>query len=178
MRDTAVVLTLLGIVIAVLAWMSGRWRGARAARSGVASINSGVRGAVLKRGISTGRFGSWLYAQRVLVRIVLGALAIVWLMLLRPLSVGEVFLVLIVWLVVWWVFELLQRRPDEVARAEAELDAAAAEADTDVLGDVDTADADTVVIVDATSDPDADTLVIEPDAATETAAAPRSKKRP
>ena len=180
MRDTAVVLTLLGVVIAVIAWMSGRWRGARAARSGVASINSGVRGAVLKRGISTGRFGSWLYAQRMLVRIVLGALAIVWLMLLRPLSVGEVFLVLIVWLVVWWVFELLQRRPEEVARAEAELDAAAADDDTVVIGDAADADADadTAVIVDGDpAAPDADTLVIETDAATDAAAAPGSKKR-
>lgn len=177
MRDTAVVLTLLGIVIAVIAWMSGRWRGARAARGGVASVNAGVRGALLKRGVDTGRFGAWLYTQRILVRIVLGALAIVWLMLLRPLSVGEVFLVLVVWLVVWWVFELLQRRPEEAAAAALlaeEAAAAAAAAESPPVVDT---EADTVVIVDGdAADPDADTLVIETDAATDAAAAPGSKK--
>lgn len=162
MRDTAVVLTLLGIVVAVIAWMSGRWRGARAARHGVASVNAGIRGAALRRGIDTGRFGAWLSAQRVLVRIVLGALAIAWLMLLRPLTVGEVFLVLIVWLVVWWLIELLQRRTDEVA---ASADAQAAAAHTAAAR---AADADTLVIADADA---TDTEVIAPDAATDEAAA-------
>jgi hypothetical protein len=124
MRDTAVVLTLIGLVIAVIAWTSGRWRGARAARAGVSSVNAGLRGAALERGIDTGRVGAWLYAQRLLVRIVLGVLAVIWLMLLRPLSVGEVFLVLVVWLVVWWVTELLQRRPDDSVADPALSDAA------------------------------------------------------
>jgi hypothetical protein len=177
MRDTAVVLTLLGVVIAVIAWMSGRWRGARAARGGVASINAGARGALLKRGVDTGRFGAWLYAQRVLVRIVLGALAVVWLMLLRPLSVGEVFLVLVVWLAVWWVFELLQRRPEEAAAAAALADEAAAAAGAAESARAVDGEADTVVIVEGDpTDPDADTLVIETDAATDAAAAPESKK--
>lgn len=131
MRDTAVVLTLVGVVIAVIAWTSGRWRGARAARTGVASVNAGIRGAAAERGIGTGTFGGWLYAQRVLVRIVLGALAVLWLLLLRPLSVGEVFLVLLVWLVVWWVLELLQRRPGEPMPAtDAATEPAAASAKT------------------------------------------------
>ncbi|WP_019180550.1 hypothetical protein [Microbacterium yannicii] len=124
MRDTAVVLTLIGLVIAVIAWTSGRWRGARAARAGVSSVNAGLRGAALERGIDTGRVGAWLYAQRLLVRLVLGVLAVTWLMLLRPLSVGEVFLVLVVWLVVWWVTELLQRRPDDSVADPALSDAA------------------------------------------------------
>ncbi|WP_349427075.1 hypothetical protein [Microbacterium sp. LWS13-1.2] len=177
MRDTAVVLTLLGVVIAVIAWMSGRWRGARAARGGVASINAGARGALLKRGVDTGRFGAWLYAQRVLVRIALGALAIVWLMLLRPLSVGEVFLVLVVWLIVWWVFELLQRRPEEAAAAAALADEAASAAGAAESAPAVDGEADTVVIVDGDpADPDADTLVIETDVATDAAAASGSKK--
>jgi hypothetical protein len=177
MRDTAVVLTLLGIVIAVIAWMSGRWRGARAARAGVASVNSGVRGALLRRGVDTGRFGAWLYAQRVLVRIVLGALAVLWLMLLRPLSVGEVFLVLVVWLVVWWVFELLQRRPEEAAAAAVLAEEAAAAAGASGSAPVVDTEADTVVIVDtAAPDAEADTLVIETDAATEAAAASEAKR--
>lgn len=184
MRDTAVVLTLVGIVIAVIAWTSGRWRGARAARSGVASINAGVRGAAVARGIDTGAFGTWLYAQRVLVRIVLGALAVLWLLLLRPLTVGEVFLVLIVWLVVWWVLELLQRRPGE---GEGGDDLAADDIETEVV-EVETAPEpsvidDTAVIDDAgMADTavlaEADTVVIEDSGDTAAAEAAASPKKP
>jgi hypothetical protein len=155
MRDTSVVLTLIGIVIAVIAWMAGRWRGAQATRRGVASVNSGVRVAALGRGIDTGRFGAWLYAQRVLVRVVLGALAVLWLLLLRPLSTGEVFLVLIVWLIVWWVFELLQRRPDESA-PDVEFEPEAEQEESEVLVGViiepATADATTTETEDAATD--------------------------
>lgn len=156
MRDTAVVLTLLGVVVAVIAWMSGRWRGAQAARHGVASVNAGIRSAALRRGVDTGRVGAWLFSQRVLVRVVLGVLAVLWLMLLRPLSVGEVFLVLIVWLLVWWLTELLQRRPED-----AEATAGATPLTDDGGGAAHLADGDTVVL-----DSEADTLVIDAEADT------------
>jgi hypothetical protein len=180
MRDTAVVLTLLGVVIAVIAWMSGRWRGAQAARHGVASMNAGVRTAALRRGVDTGRVGAWLFAQRVLVRVVLGVLAVLWLMLLRPLSVGEVFLVLIVWLLVWWVTELLQRRPED-AEAAAAADVVAVPP-ADGAGQADVTDGDTLVLDSEADtlviDADADTVVVEtPDAATGAAAASGTKKR-
>ena len=48
-----------------------------------------------------------------LVHVVIAALGIAWLLALRPLSVGDVVLVLVVALLVWWVTELLQRRPGE-----------------------------------------------------------------
>jgi hypothetical protein len=140
----------------------------------VASVNTGLRGALLRRGVDTGRFGSWLSAQRVLVRVVLGALAVLWLMLLRPLSVGEVFLVLIVWLLVWWVFELLQRRPEEATAAEAARAEAATQAEGDDLADTLVLDADTVVV-------DANATEVIPEAqaaATGTAAPSGTSTRP
>ncbi|WP_299091161.1 hypothetical protein [uncultured Microbacterium sp.] len=45
------------------------------------------------------------------------ALAIVWLLALRPLTPGLVLVVVIVALVVGWLLELAQRRPDELAIA-------------------------------------------------------------
>lgn len=121
MQHTSVIVLLLGIVIAVLAWVQGRSRAARAVRGAAASVNSGLRRALAGRGVDTGRFGGWLYAQRVLVRVVLAVLAVLWLLLLRPLSAGDVFLVLIVALLVWWLTELAQRRPEEHSAAvEAE----------------------------------------------------------
>jgi hypothetical protein len=119
MQHTAVIAMLVGVVIAVIAWFLGRSRGARAARASMDSVNDGLRSAIAERGVDTGATGDWLYGQRVLVRVVLGVLAVVWLLLLRPLSAGDIFLVLIVWLIVWWLVELAQRRPiDEDTDAE------------------------------------------------------------
>ncbi len=117
MTRTAVVVMLIGIVLAVLAWTSGRSRGARALRSGVGAVNENLRAAMLARGADTGRFGHWMYAQRRLVRVLLALLLVLWLWLLRPFGTGEVLLVLVVGLLVWWVCELVQRRPDAAADA-------------------------------------------------------------
>ena len=192
MQDTAVVAMVLGIIVAFIGWFSGRWRGAAATRNSVASVNAGVRGALYARGVDTGGFGSWLYRQRVLVRVILGVLAIVWLMLLRPLSVGDLFLVLIVWLVVWWLLEIAQEhRPailepvvdapidpaDDVASETSTAPEASISPADDGTADDEVIDseADTAVLVPATTD----TVVIESestDAATDVAAAPAVKK--
>ena len=175
MQQTALVVAFLGVFIAILGWVTGRSAPARGLRSAIDSMNASGRRELAARGLDTDSFGLWLGRQRVLVRTLIAVLAVIWLFLLRPLSVGDIVLVAVVAFGVAWILELLQRRPEEAATVN----------DTDLLysdvpvGDGDTAEADTVVVVDArTSDPDADTLVIEPDAATETAAAPRSKKRP
>ncbi len=118
MVQTAVVVMLIGIGLAALAWATGRSRGARALRSGVAAVNDSLRTAILARGADTGRFGRWMYGQRRLVRVLLCVLLVLWLWLLRPLSAGDVLLVLLVGLLVWWVCELVQRRPDAVAAEE------------------------------------------------------------
>lgn len=115
MQHSALVLLLIGMVVAVFAWAQGRSRAARATRAAVGSVNAGLRRALAGRGVDTGRVGGWLYAQRVLVRVVLAVLAVLWLLLLQPLSAGDVFLVLIVALLVWWLAELAQRRPEEHA---------------------------------------------------------------
>ena len=53
------------------------------------------------------------------------ALAVVWLLLLRPLSFGDIVLVIVVALLVTWMLELLQRRPEETTEdATAETTAA------------------------------------------------------
>jgi hypothetical protein len=57
-------------------------------------------------------------------------LAVLWLFALRPLSVGDILLVLVVALVVGWILELLQRRDDEPLIEEP---APPADADTLVI---------------------------------------------
>jgi len=111
MRDTALVLMFLGIVIAVTAWLSGRWAPAVRVRTVAGSLTAGARTALQRRGVNTGRFGNWLYVQRTLVRIVILVLALILLFIMRPLSIGDILLTVALGLAVWFVVELLQRDP-------------------------------------------------------------------
>ncbi|GAA5025412.1 hypothetical protein ACFQRL_12990 [Microbacterium fluvii] len=128
MAHTAAVGFVIGLGIAVLAWAQGRWKAARAVRAGVGSINAGLRRALVWRGIDTGAFGTWMYERRAVARGILVALVVLWLLLLRPLGFGEVVLVTVVALFVWWLMELAQRRPGEAIGVSTDAAAQAAEA--------------------------------------------------
>lgn len=129
MRDTAVVFTFLGIVVIAAAWLGGRSSSATRVRGLSDSLSTGARRSLRTRGLNTGGFGDWLYAQRVLVRVVILALAIVLLFALRPLSIGDIVLTVVLALVVWLVAVLLQRHPDDGIDDGAPADADAVTAD-------------------------------------------------
>lgn len=118
MQQTAAIVVLLGAVIAVLGWFAGRWSPAARTRRAVSSVNASLRARLAEHGFSTGRFGVWLARYRSAVRTLVVALAVVWLFALRPLSAGDVFLVLLVALAVAWIPEILQRREDLTDAAE------------------------------------------------------------
>lgn len=143
MRDTAIVLTFLGLVIGITAWLAGRWAPAARVRSFTGSLTTSARTGLQRRGLNTGRFGAWLHAQRTLVRLIILALTVLLLFALRPLSIGDILLTVILGLVVWFIVELLQRDPALVveteADAEAAVDAAAPEEDELVSVGVDAA---------------------------------------
>ncbi len=115
MSQTALVLALLGVVIAVMGWAMGRSAPAQGLRSGVRGLNSSARRRLVDRGLDTGAFGLWLGRQRILVRTIIAVLSVLWLFALRPLSFGDIVLVFVVAFVVAWILELLQRRPEELA---------------------------------------------------------------
>lgn len=115
MADTAVVFALLGIVIAAAAWLSGRWTAAVRVRSVAGSLVTRARGGLRSAGLRTGRFGAWLYAQRLLVRIGLLVAVILVLLALRPLSLSDVMATAVGGLLLWLVAELLQAPPAEAA---------------------------------------------------------------
>lgn len=119
MQQTAAIAVLLGIVIAVLGWTAGRWTPAVWLRTTVGGGNAALRGALARHGFGTGRVGGWLFRYRALVRVLVVVLAVLWLFALRPLSAGDVFLVLIVALVVVWILEILQTRPAEAVLVTA-----------------------------------------------------------
>ena len=110
-RDTAVVLTFLGIVVAVAAWLSGRWAPARRIRSMAGSLTASARSGLRSRGLDTGAFGDAMHRQRVLVRVVILVLAMLLLFALRPLTFGDIALVIVLALAVWLVTALLERSP-------------------------------------------------------------------
>lgn len=125
------IIAIIGVVVLALAWVNGRTRPAIALRAGVASVNVGLRASLATRGVDTGRFGRWMFGQRALVRVIVAALAIIWLLALRPLTAREIILVLVVGLLAWWIAELVQKRPGEVA--EVAPDAAAHRAEDAAL---------------------------------------------
>ncbi|NYF16889.1 hypothetical protein HDC37_001714 [Microbacterium sp. AK009] len=113
MTETAVVFTVIGVLLVAIGWLSGRSAAAQKTRVGVGSVNAAARRGLRVRGLDTGRVGTWLAARRVLVRVILAVLAVLWLILLRPIGFGDVVLVLLTTLLVMWVLELLQRREEE-----------------------------------------------------------------
>lgn len=115
MSQTAVVLLLLGALVAVLGCLLGGSRAAVELRQEVKGINATARRNLSARGFDTGAAGRWLGRQRVLLRVVIVALAVLWLLAMRPLTAGSVIGVVAIAVVVAWVLELLQQREEEVS---------------------------------------------------------------
>ncbi|SFS01770.1 hypothetical protein SAMN04487846_1507 [Microbacterium sp. cf046] len=177
MTQTALVTMLLGVLVAVIGWLMGGSRPALGVRSATEGVNASARRQLAERGLDTGAFGTWIGRHRVLVRTGIAVLAVLWLFAMRPLSIGDILLVLVVALLVGWILELLQRRDDEVVVTDAE--------PTAVATDAEEAGADTLVIADTVVVEDADATDTEvlvgadtADAATTPAAASAAKKTP
>lgn len=120
MRDTSVVLVFLGLIIAIAAWLGGRWRPAARVRRFSASLTATARHGLQRRGLSTGRFGEGLYRWRLAVRIaiIVVTVAVVF-VFFRPLTFATVITALVIALVVWLIVELLSRHPDDPHAAHA-----------------------------------------------------------
>lgn len=131
MSRTAIVIAVLGVFIALLGWVMGGSSGADKTRGFVRGLNASARRRLAERGLDTGRFGTWLAQRKVLVRSLIAALAVVWMFSLRPLSFGDIALVILVAIIVAWVLELLQRRPEEQPGAEPEQGATQADSDAE-----------------------------------------------
>ncbi|MFE6254950.1 hypothetical protein [Agromyces sp. NPDC057865] len=144
MISTILALFVLALLVAVIAWFSGPWRPARAARDFAGSGFSAVRRSAAKRGITTGAFGvaldRWRGVAYLLIALI--AAAVVWFN--RPVTLGVVFWTLVLALVVLLIVELLRRPADEVAAEEAEA-ALAGDVEAEAASD----DADTLVLADA-----------------------------
>lgn len=145
MAQSAMVIALLGVLIAIVGWSMGSSRSAVVARTGVGGFNTTIRAALAARGLDTGAFGRILARYRVAIRILLVVVALVWLFALRPLSFGDAAIVILVTAIVVWLLELLQRREEPVD----EVVVVVSEVDPDTQTDADAAaSADAVDAVD------------------------------
>ncbi|MDR5700821.1 hypothetical protein [Agromyces aerolatus] len=117
MRQTSWISVLIGVLIVIAAWVTGRSEAARRLRTGADAITARGRRSLAARGFDTGKVGGWLGRYRRALRIALAVVAVLWLFALRPIGVGDIAVVLLLVFVAGFALELLQRRPEE--RVEA-----------------------------------------------------------
>ncbi|MCS5713656.1 hypothetical protein NVV95_03700 [Herbiconiux sp. CPCC 205716] len=109
--ETVAALTVLGLTVALVAWVLGPLRPAPALRSAFASGAARLRRYGDSRAITTGAFGRWLGRNRVLVEVVIGVAAAAVILAVRPIGIGRIVLVAVIAMVLLVVVELLQRPP-------------------------------------------------------------------
>lgn len=111
LSSTIVALALVGVLIAVWAWLAGTSRGAVTTRRAVEGGFGAVRSAAERRGVTTGAFGRAVDRYRAPILIAGMAGAVLILLATRPVTMGAVLGVATGLLVLVLLVELL-RRPD------------------------------------------------------------------
>ncbi|ERK73619.1 hypothetical protein [Leifsonia aquatica] len=109
MQDTGVAVLVLAIVVAVVGWYSGPFAVPRKLRGFFGSGVTWVRDAAERHGISTGRTGEWIYAQRALLRAVVALIAAALVLFVRPLTTPLIIWTLVLAALVIAILELVQR---------------------------------------------------------------------
>ena len=109
LNDVAYGLLALGVVIALIAWVGGRSRTATRVRGGWGAATASMRRTRDGYGLDTGRFGHWLYAARVWVRVGVAAVAVLVLWANRPLNVFLIVFTVVIAALVLLLATLLWR---------------------------------------------------------------------
>ncbi|MHC9046512.1 hypothetical protein ACYX8G_18155 [Microbacterium saperdae] len=123
MRDTAIAVLVLALVVAIVVWFSGPFRVPSRLRGATHAGAARVRTSLERHGVTTGGVGRWLYAQRTLLRVVVAAIGAAVVLLVRPLTPGLVLWTLVLAALVILLLEIAERPPAEVPVLPAETDA-------------------------------------------------------
>ncbi|UTT57812.1 hypothetical protein [Cellulosimicrobium cellulans] len=115
LRLTLRTVGVLGLVVALAAYVGGPSASARSLRAGLARAGAAVRGWGEGRGVSTGPVGDWLGRHKAFVRVVIVAVAALFLLLAGTPTPGLVVGVALVAGLVLVVVEILARPPAVVA---------------------------------------------------------------
>lgn len=124
MVSTIAAITVLAIAVAVIAWLSGPWRPARAVRGFADSGFGAARRSAEAHGVTTGRFGEGLHRYRVAAYVAIAVIASLVLLFNRPLETSLVVWTVVVALLAVGLVELLRRPPAETAEVASGGDAA------------------------------------------------------
>ena len=93
LSDIAAALLTLATVVGLTLWLTGPFAGAGRLRAVGTNVQRGAHAWADRHGLSTGGFGVWLHRRRTWLRVGVAALAVVALMAVRPISVGDVLVV-------------------------------------------------------------------------------------
>jgi hypothetical protein len=115
MQDTAVIGVVLAVAIAVVAWFAGPFKAPRRLRGFYTDAVAGLRRNAEQHGVSTGRVGDWVYAQRRVLHVIIALVASAAIILLRPLSVSEIVGTLVVAVIALIIVSLVERPERAVA---------------------------------------------------------------
>ena len=109
MKDTAIAGLVLALAIATVGWLAGPFRTPRMLRGFYADGVGSLRTNAEKRGLTTGRAGEWIYAQRRLLHLLIafGAAAVI--ILLRPLSIADILWTLVIAVFAVIIVSLVER---------------------------------------------------------------------
>lgn len=124
---SAVSVGLVGFTVAIVAYLAGPFRGARALRRVTLDTTARVRASAEHSGVTTGGFGVWLHRARRYLRITVAVLAAVIVLFVRPLTPAVIIWTAVLALLAIVLIELLQRPAGETETAPT---AAEAPADT------------------------------------------------
>jgi hypothetical protein len=109
MRATTVAVLVLAVVVALVGWLAGPFDVPRRLRGLAGEAAGQIRGAADRRGVTTGRVGTWIYTQRTLLRAAVAVIAAVVILLVRPITPGLVLWTLVLSLIAIAILEIVQR---------------------------------------------------------------------
>ncbi|WP_173923626.1 hypothetical protein [Agromyces sp. Marseille-P2726] len=133
MLSTVLAIFVLALFVAVIAWLSGPWRPARAVRGFADSGFSAVRRSAAAHGVTTGAFGVALDRWRVAAYVVIAVVASLVILFNRPVTTSLVVWTVVIALIAVALVELLRRPATEVAASRVR---AGGDADGNGVGSV------------------------------------------
>jgi hypothetical protein len=109
MKDTAIAGLVLALAIAAVGWLAGPFKTPRRMRDFYADGVGTLRTNAEKRGLTTGRVGEKIYAQRRLLHALIALASAVAIVLLRPLSVTDILWTVVIAVLAMIIVSLVER---------------------------------------------------------------------
>jgi hypothetical protein len=125
MRDTAIATLVLALSVAVVGWLGGPFRRSRSLRSLYTAGVTRLRHNVEEHGVTTGRTGNWVYAQRRILHVLIAVAASAAILLLRPLTAAVILWTLVIAVLALIIVSLVER-PEQPVPPEPDSEPAAA----------------------------------------------------